>query len=66
MSLRPEATFTTIEDLLEEDSLRDEPDGSSRCHCGRFATLMSAPRTNVFGEYEWQVQCNVHGLVWVS
>ncbi len=66
MSLKPEVTFTTIEDLLEEDSLSDEPSGSCRCHCGRFAQLMSAPVTDVFGNDTWQVQCNVHGLVWVS
>lgn len=68
MSLNPELSFTTIEDLLEEDSLRDEAtvDGSFRCSCGRFARLASAPTKDLMGNDTWQVECGVHGLVWVS
>lgn len=66
MTLKPEVTFTTVADLFEEDSLEDEPSGACRCHCGRFAHLVSPPRTNVLGVDEWEVRCNVHGLVWVS
>ena len=66
MTRDPDLNFTTLEDLLEEDSLRDEPSGSSRCHCGRFAHLKSAPVMNAFGVEEWQVRCGAHGLVWVS
>jgi hypothetical protein len=66
MIREPELNFTTLEDLLEEDSLQDEPCGKSRCHCGRFAQLASAPTKDMMGHDTWQVQCSEHGLVWVS
>ena len=70
MTLKPPTVFKTLEDLLEQDSLSDEPScppgQGPRCHCGRFARSVSAPRVNIFGEYEFQVRCSEHGLVWVS
>lgn len=56
----------TLEDLLEEDSLRDEPAGTARCLCGRFASLQGAPIMNALGIYQWKVKCGEHGEVWVS
>lgn len=56
-----------LEDLLEEDSLRDEPAANqTRCSCGRFAELISAPRTTAMGGHEWLVRCQEHGENWVS
>lgn len=66
MAVNPDLQFTTLEDLWEEDSLRDEPSGACRCHCGRFAHLISPPRKTIWGTDEWEVKCGVHGVVWVS